>query len=240
MAETSTETSPHVYAKVAGIAYIVIILLGIFSVSYIDNNIVVPGNDATTVNNIMANELRFRISALSEIAMYVLVVLLSLALYVILKSVNKNLALLALLWRLGESIIGGSVTVLSGLVPLLLLKHGAAFETEKLQSLIGLFLSVRNAGLDVVLIFIGVGGTLFCYLFFKSKYIPRIISAWGMFTYLSMLILAMTSILVPNLSETIKMFFYAPGGLFEIIIGLWLLVKGINVEYWTAFDSKTT
>ena len=112
----------------------------------------------------------------------------------------------------------------------MLLKHEAAFGAGQLQSLIGLFLGARNTGLDVVLIFIGFGGTLFCYLFFKSKYIPRILAAWGIFTYLSMLFLAMTSILVPNLSETVKMAFYAPGGLFEIIIGLWLLVKGVNID----------
>jgi hypothetical protein len=164
--------------------------------------------------------------------MFVLVILLSLALYVILKTVNKNLALLALLWRLGEAIIGGGVTVISGLIPLLLLNSDAVFETEQLHALVGLFLDVRNAGLDVVLIFIGIGGTVFCYLFFKSKYVPRILAAWGMLTYLSMLLLGFLSILLPNLPETIKMAFYAPGGLFEVIFGLWLLVKGVSVEQW--------
>lgn len=240
MAERNTESPPQVYVRVAGLAYIVVILLGIISVSYLDSVIIVPEHDTATVNNIMANELRFRISTLSEIVMYVLVVLLSLSLYVILKSVNKNLALLALLWRLGEAIIGGSVAVLSGFGPLLLLNHEVAIETKNLQSLVGLFLGIRNAGLDVVLIFIGVGGTLFCYLFFKSKYIPRILSVWGMFTYLSMLLLSMTSILDPSLSEKIKMSFYAPGGLFEIIIGLWLLVKGVNTGHWKIYASKSS
>ena len=137
MTNSIVETSPLVYARVAGLAYIVIIMLGIFSVSFIETNLVVPGNDAATVNNILTNELRFRISVASEIVMFVLVVLLSLSLYVILKTVNKNLALLALLWRLGEAIIGGSVTVLGGLIPLLLLHREAAFETEQLQALVG-------------------------------------------------------------------------------------------------------
>ena len=238
MTDESTASLLNVYARIAGLAYIVVILLGVFCVSYIDSHIVVPGDDAATFNNILVNEVRFRISILSEIVMYALVVLLSLALYVILKTIDKNLALLALLWRLGEAIIGGSVAVLSGLIPLLLLNHDVAFQSEQLQSLVGIFLGVRVVGLDVVLIFIGFGGTLFCYLFLKSNYIPKTLSVWGMFTYLSMLILAMTSILVPNLSETIKMGFYALGGLFEIIIGLWLLVKGINVEYLNDKASK--
>ena len=232
MTSRTAETSPLVYARVAGVAYVIIIMLGILSVGFLVESNIVEGNDAATVNNIMANELLFRIGIAGEIMMFVLVVLLSLALYVILKTVDKNLALLALLWRLGEAVIGGCVTVISGIIPLLLLNSETEFETEQLQALVGLFLDVRNAGLDVVLIFIGMGGTVFCYLFFKSKYVPRILAAWGMLTYLSMLILAFVSIIFPNLPEATKMAFYAPGGLFEIIFGLWLLVKGVNVEQW--------
>ncbi len=232
MTHHTTETSPLVYARVAGLAYVIIILLGMFGVGFVESKLVVPGNDGATVNNIMAHELLFRISIYSEIMMFALVILLSLALYVILKTVNRNLALLALLWRLGEAIIGGGVTVLSGFIPLLLLHGDAAFGTEQLQAFVGLFLQVRNAGLDVVLIFVGLGGTIFCYLFFTSKYVPRVLAAWGVVTYLSMLILASLSILSPNLPETIKMAFYAPGGLFEILFGLWLLIKGVNVEEW--------
>ena len=230
MNTANIETSLTVYARLAGLAYVLIILIGIFSVSYIETSLVVAGDDAATVNNLLANQLRFRIGVLSEILMFVLVILLSLALYVILKRVDKNLALLALLWRFGEAIIGGGVAVLSGIVPLLLLNRESALNAEQLQPLVGLFLAIRGAGLDVVLIFVGVGGTLFCYLFFKSKLIPRILASWGMLTYMSMLILAIVSILVPDILESTKMIFYAPGGLFEIIIGLWLLIKGVKIE----------
>jgi hypothetical protein len=227
--------SPLIYARVAGLAYVVIIMIGIFSVSYIDSKILVPDNDAATVDNIINNELRFRISIVSEIIMYTLVVLLSHALYVILKNVNRDIALLAMLWRIGEAIIGAGVAVLTGFIPLLLINGEAAFEQDQLQAMVGLFLQLRNAGLDVVLIFIGMGGTVFCYLFFVSKYIPRILAVWGMLTYLSMLILALVSILSPSLPESVKMIFYIPGGLFEIIIGLWLLVKGIKVNRETLY-----
>jgi len=224
------ESSARIYAKVAGLAYVIIIMLGIFSVNYVESSLVEPENIAATVNNISTNEWLFRIGVASEVLMYALVVLLSLALYVILKPVNRNLALLALLWRLGEAIIGGATTVLSGIIPLLLIKRGAAFEPEQVKILAGLFLAVRGAGLDVVLIFIGMGGTLFCYLFFRSKFVPRILAAWGILTYLTMLILAFVSILNPDISETVKLAFYAPGGLFELIFGLWLFFKGIQVQ----------
>ncbi|MHC4986104.1 MAG: DUF4386 domain-containing protein [Planctomycetota bacterium] len=232
MTNCTTEASPRVYARVAGLAYILVIVIGALGVGLLIESNIVPGDDAATVKNIRANELLFRIGVAGEVVMFVLVVLLSLALYVILETVDRNLALLALLWRVGEAIIGGGVAVISGLIPLLLLNRGASLEAEQLQTLVGLFLDVGNAGLDVVLIFIGVGGTVFCYLFFKSRYVPRILAAWGMLTYLSMLVVAVVSILTPNLPETIKMVVYAPGGLFELVFGLWLLVKGVNVEQW--------
>ena len=226
MTSYTDHTSPLIYARVAGLAYLITILLGIFSVNFVANNLIVPENNLATINNILTNESLFRIGIASEILMYVLVILLSLSLYVVLKPVNKNLALLALLWRLAEAIIGGSTTVISGLIPLLLINN----ETIQTQELISLFLDVRSAGLDVVLIFIGMGGTIFCYLFFKSNYIPRVLAVWGMITYITMLIVSFASILSPDITETTKMFFYAPGGLFEIIFGLWLLIMGIKVK----------
>jgi len=226
VASYTDHTSPLIYARVAGLAYLITILLGIFSVNFVANNLIVPENNLATINNILTNEFLFRIGIASEILMYVLVILLSLSLYIVLKPVNKNLALLALLWRLAEAIIGGSTTVISGLIPLLLINN----ETIHIQEFISLFLDVRSAGLDVVLIFIGMGGTIFCYLFFKSNYVPRVLAVWGMITYITMLIVSFASILSPDITERTKMFFYVPGGLFEIIFGLWLLIMGINVK----------
>jgi hypothetical protein len=218
-------------ARVAGLAYVLIIVLAILKVNFIESNLIVSGNDAATTNNIMANELLFRIGVVSEIIMFVLVVVLSLALYVILKTVNKNLALAALFFRFGEAIMGVVVTVLSGLIPLLLLNSEAVFETEQLQVLVGLFLDVRIAGLDIILIFVGLGGTVFCYLFFTSKYVPGILAAWGIFTYLSMLFLSFVSILFPNHPVMIETVLYTMGGFFELIFGFWLLFKGVNVQH---------
>jgi hypothetical protein len=233
---THTETSVLVYSRIAGIAYLATIVLGIVGVNFIASNLVVPGDDPATVKNITENGLLFRVGIASEILMYVLVVLLSFALYVVLKKVNRNLALLALLWRLAEAIVGAATTIVSGLIPLLILGRETPFQPEQIQYLVGLFLNVRVAGLDVVLIFIGMGGTLFFYLFFKSRYIPRLLAVWGMVTYMIMLILSFVSILVPNISESTKLIFYAPGGLFEIVVGLWLLVKGIDLAQWKKYS----
>ena len=225
-----TEAPSMIYARIAGLTYIIVILLGVFSVNVIESSLIVPGNDAATFSNISGNEIQFRIGVASEILMYLLVILLSLSLFVVLRTVDKILALLALLWRVAEAITGAATTALSGLIPILLINTENAFSPEQVQTLVRLFLDVRGAGLDIVLIFIGVGGTMFCYLFFKSNYVPKFLAGWGIFTYMTMLLLAFTSILSPNVPETVRMVFYVPGGLFELIFGFWLLFKGINVN----------
>ena len=152
--------------------------------------------------------------------------------YVILKTVNKNLALLAMLLRSGEAILG-SATVLISFIVLLLLNgkdYSSVFETEKLNALAGLFLNVRTAALDIVLIFVGIGGTIFCYLFFKSYYVPRVLALWGIFTYISMLLIGLINILLPYRPVMIETVLFTLGALFELIFGFWLLFKGVNIK----------
>jgi hypothetical protein len=195
--------------------------------------LIVEGNDAATFSNLMANELLFRITAAYDLIMYASVVILSIALYAILKTVNKNLALFALCCRLIEAIMG-CLAVLSSLVVLQLLNgenYSAVFEAEQLQALVGLFLDVHSAALSILIVFISLGTIVFCYLFFKSKYIPRILAVFGIFSFLLVLIKAFVVILFP-LPAMIQIVFHLPGILFEVIIGLWLLIKGVNVEQW--------
>ncbi len=185
-----------------------------------------------TATNIVADELLFRTGIAAILIMYAGVLVLSWALYVVLKPVNKNLALLALLMRSGEAVLGGATVLISFFV-LQILKSNSyttAFNPEQLQALAGIFLNVRTAGLDIVLLFVGVGGTVFLYLFLKSKYIPGILAAWGILTYISMIILSLVSILFPNHPEIIEIVPYSLGGTFELVIGFWLLFKGVNLQ----------
>ena len=213
------------YARIAGAAYIVIIIVALVSVAPVESKLIVAGDDTATAGNISGHDLLFRLSIIGTITIYVSVVILSWALYVILKPVNKNLALLALLLRSAEAIVGAATALISFVVLLLVQGNG---DPEQLHALVGVFLNVRTAGLDVVLIFIGIGGTLFCYLFFASRYVPRALAAWGMFTYASMFLLAVVSILVPDHPVMLENVLYGVGSAFELAIGLWLLIKGVT------------
>jgi hypothetical protein len=145
--------------------------------------------------------------------------------------------LFALLLRSAEATLGAATVLISFVVLYVLGDNGpsSAFEPEQLQVLAGRFLDVRTAGLDIVLVFIGLGATVFCYLLFKSKYIPRPLAAWGIFTYLSMLFLALVSILFPNHPLMLANVLYGVGTLFEFIFGLWLVFKGVDLQQWEKY-----
>jgi hypothetical protein len=229
---------PGKTTRVAGLTYILIIIVGVLKVNFIEPSVIVKEGYGL-VNNILANEFLFRIGIACETIMYILVIVLSLALYIILKPIDKNLALSALFLRFGEAIIGVTLTIISGLIPLLMLNADSVIEKEQMQALIELFLNVRIVGLNIVLIFIGLGGTVFCYLFYRSWLVPRMLAVWGIFTYISMLMLGLISILFPNRPDMIETVLFSLGALFEVIFGFWLLLKGVNTDKWRSLAIET-
>lgn len=129
----------------------------------------------------------------------------------------------------------GATTVLMSFAVLFFLEgKGAsnAFNAEQMQAVAGRFLDVRTAGLDIVVVFIGLGATGFCVLLLRSSYIPKPLAAWGVFTYLSMLFLALVSILFPNHPLLLVNVLYGVGALFELVLGLWLVFKGVDLQQW--------
>ncbi len=216
--------------RAAGLIYILIIVIGVFNSIFINSKLIINDSINLTANNILANEFLFRFGIVCESILYVMVIILSVLLYIILKSVNRNLALLAMVFRVSEGLLG-ITTVLVGFILLGLLNNQVtSMEEIQLSSMISALLSARANGLYIILLLIGFGGTLFLYLFYKSVYIPKTISIWGMFTYLSMLILSLISILIPGLPPSIEIVLFGLGTLFELTIGFWLLFKGINVQ----------
>jgi hypothetical protein len=60
-------------------------------------------------------------------------------------------------------------------------------------------------------------------------------AAWGIFTYLSMLFLGLVSILFPNHPLMLEVVLYGVGGSFELVLGLWLVFKGVDLQQWEKY-----
>lgn len=230
MAISTTDESQRKAASVAGFMYVFLMVTAIFAEIYIPSKLIVSGNVAETARNIMASERLFRISIAFDLITFAGDVVLIIALYTLLKPINQNLALLAAFWRLVETAILVVVTVTS--IVVLLLLSGAdylqAFSTDQLQALARLSISLHTAGFNIGGIFLGLGSTVFSYLLFKSKYIPRTLAGWGIFASLLLLISFFAILVFPNLAGVLTPACYVPIFIFEVTVGLWLLVKGVR------------
>ena len=149
--------------------------------SFYVGSLVADGDAAKTASNIVASERLFRLGIASDLFTFAAVVPLIVALYIILRPINRNLALLALSWRLVETSIF-LVATLNNLNVLRVLSDAPylrTFGADRLQTLALLYAGAHGAGYNVGLIFFGLGSTVFSYLFFKSRYIPRPLAALG-------------------------------------------------------------
>ncbi len=217
-------------ARLAGAFYFLIIAGAILTFIFIDSSLIVAGDAEATVNNIRAKEFLYRIGIAADTIMFFQVVLLTVFLYIVLRTVNKDLAFLALLLRFAEGILGAAATLVGGVAPLLLLRHESSFDPGQLHTLIQFFLDLEAAGINFVLIFMGLGAIIYFYLFLKSKLIPSGLAIWGLITYFTMFFLGFVNILFPDIPETVSTILFTPGTIFELVIGLWLLIKSVKTE----------
>jgi hypothetical protein len=89
--------------------------------------------------------------------------------------------------------------------------------------------SAHGAGYQVGLVFSGLGGTLFCWLWLRSGFIPKALAAWGVIASAIMGASAFTFIVFPELANVVTVFYYGtPIFTFELATGLWLTLRGIR------------
>ena len=149
------------------------------------------------------------------------------ALYVVLRSVAPNLALAAAFWRLLETASLG-ITALNDFDVLRLLSGAGylqPFEADRLHTLARLSIGAHGAAYQLGLFFFGFGSTVFCYLWFRSGYIPRALAGFGVFASALVVICAYLFILFPKLADIASPGCYAPIFFFELTLGFWLLLK---------------
>ncbi len=218
-------------ARVAGFTFLFAMAIVVLANYGINFRLVVPGNAADTARNIMAHETLYRINIACNLIYVLTVVALLSALYVILKPVNRTLALVAAFCRLVLALMWG-ITALNALGALRLLGDAAylpVFKGDQLQTLARLNIAASHDAYYVGLPFWGLASTLCGYLWFKSRYIPRALAAFGVISSAWCVICAFAFIAFPHFDATVNAsWFDVPMVIFELALGLWLLFKGLS------------
>ena len=217
-------------ARMAGFLYLIYMVTHIISDVWRGSYIVL-GDAAATVSNIMAHEGLFTVTVVGDLLAAALFFLAAWALYVLLKPVNKNLALLFLLLNLGGVAIQCSSDLF--LFASQLLMNGPdylnVFQVDQLQSLAMFFLDLREKGFMVAQLFYGAWLFPLGYLVFKSGFLPKILGIVLMvhcFTWLSTFF---QSFLFPGFTA-ITYVSYPLGFIAEFGLTLWLLIKGAKEQ----------
>jgi hypothetical protein len=232
----TTETSPLVRARIAGVLYLMLPFAP-FGLLYVPSRLIVSGDPAATASNIMASETLFRLGIVSNLLSPLVNLFLVLALYQLLKPVNKNMASLMVIFIL----VSVPISMLNELpqFAVLLLLNGAnylnVFSTEQLHTLMTLFLNLHKQGIHIAQIFWGLWLFPMGYLIFKSGFLPRIIGIALIIGCFGYLIDSFAAFLLPTLK--LNLILLTSWG--ELLLPLWLLFKGVNVEQWKKLAAES-
>ncbi len=227
--------SSRTVSRIAGASYLGIIVCGIFAEFVVRTSLIVPGDALATAANIAGSEQLFRFGIAADLLMLVFDAVLAIALYVLLCSVNKPIAQLAMAFRLVHAAVVGAV--LFNLFTALDIAKGAVSANELGMNLAQQhLLPVLNAhgnGYVLGLVFFAVHCGLLAYLLLKSHHVPKILVILIIAAALGYLIDGFALVLLTDYSsyaETFSAIVIAPAVIGELSFALWLLLKGFPAK----------
>ena len=221
-------------ARAGGVVYLLIIVLGALGEGVVRGSIVVPGNATATAANLRSTEWLWRLGVAGEIVLLTCATALALVLYVLLRRVDRELALMAVFFNLICIAIEGvaAVSLATALLPLASASYLTAFAPEQLHAMAMLAIRSHTLGFGVALIFFGVECVILGYLIYRSAYMPRSIGILMQIAGVCYAVNSFALLLSPTLASQLFPAILIPSLIAELSLAAWLLVKGVRAEQW--------
>lgn len=213
-------------ARVAGLLYLLTSIPGAFCLLYIPSKFIVHGDAAATASKILNSELLFRVGIVAEVFSFIGFIFVVLALFRLLRGVNKTHAWLMAILMLAAIPIS-LVNVLNEIAALMLVRGAdylAVFDEAQRDALAMLFLRLHFQGIVVAQVFWGLWLIPFGLLVFKSCFLPRILGILliiACFGYLTNSLVAFGVVPAGAVSRGLGQLTIC-----ELPIILWLLILG--------------
>jgi hypothetical protein len=225
---------PQRHARLAGALYLVIIIAGALGELFIRGKLVVAGDAAATAGRILASESLWRLGIVGDLVMHVCDVFVMWALYLLLRPVDRRLALLNLLLNLIQTavLVANKLTLL---VPLLLLGDAhylSAIDIAQRQAWSLAAIDLHEYGFAIGLIFFGGVCVVEGYLIRASGYLPRLLGTLMQIAGACYLINSFTLLLAPAIESRLFPAILMPCLIAELSLALWLLLKGVDMAAW--------
>jgi len=215
--------------RLLGAAFLIVIVTSLIG-GLLLSSATGSGSISDILVSISNNATLLRISILGDMATSVGVVALAVLLYAVLNNQNRIMALVALgLWLIEAIALAISTIGASALIPLSQGFVKAGSPLSSYYQTLGEFLYsdvVVQLGQTIHMFFYCSGGILWYYLFYKSKYVPRVISLYGLMA----VIVSLAGTVYVFLGNEISILASLPIFPFELAIGAWLLLRGTREE----------
>ncbi|MEE2022967.1 DUF4386 domain-containing protein [Alkalimonas mucilaginosa] len=223
--------SPNLYAKIAGLSYLLIIVLGASGYLFIREPLFVSGDAAATASNILQAESIWRLSITGDVLMHALDIPVMIILFFLLKQVNKPLAIASVAFNLVQTsvLVANKLLLLAPLFLLQSADYVAAYDSAQLQAQVMLLVRLHDYGFGLGLIFFGFACIGYGLLMFHSGYLPKFLGVLMLIAGASYLINSLALLAMPSLTVFPILLFAVLG---ELTLALWLIVKGVDTEKW--------
>ena len=214
--------------RVAGFWYLLLVLIGPLRLMYIPEKLFVRGNAATTVSNIAAHEWLFRAGIVSELVGGLVLILLTLSFYRLFKGVDRNLAVMVVIFGgVMPALLDFMTAALDAVT--LLIAHGAeflsVFDKPQQDALALLFLKFGDEQTNAAEMLWGIWLLPLALLIYRSRFLPRFLGVWLAINGIAYVILCLTGELLPQYQHDV--FAYGQPAFFaEVALMLWLVIKG--------------
>lgn len=205
-------------ARIVGLLFLLLLITGISGI--------ILRELSPSLKDVFENSTQIKISILFDLIASTVAVGIAVLLFPILKIFNYNIAL----WYFGFSIVGFATIVVSNVSVFSLLTLSEEYvklgspDTDYFQTLGVLKLGEYFGAHFMGLIIHTFGASMFYYLLFQSKLLPRFLSVWGLIA----ITLVLSATLLQIFDRSVSMILYLPNGLLQILIGIWLIIKGFN------------
>ena len=224
------DRSQRVAARIYAITSLLMLAIIMFAFTRILAPNLVWNNGEATARNLFAHEAAFHVFLTAAFLNGLGGIVLLVAQYVILKPINRGMALFAALAQL----MYAGAWFAEILLQLLAMRtmgsgHLTAIEPAQAQALAGLFLDSGWDAYYIGLPFLGLGSALFAWLFFRSRYIPRGLALCGVLAAAFEGICGFLYLLFPGFGNVVSVNGYEmPMVFFGLVLCLWLLIKGLS------------
>jgi hypothetical protein len=214
-------------SRVLGIAFVLQFITSISSGVFFKPALIVPGNISESMNRIANNPLLMRATILVDMLTALGIIFLGAMLFTTLRKQNEKAALVAF----GFYILEATLLAASRMSAFSLLRisqeYAAAGQPAYLMTMGNLALESMDFGGSILhMLTFCFGGILFYSLLDKARIVPRVLSLWGLVTVFPMLIATVSELF----GTVLPIYFYVLYIPFELVIGIWILVKGIHAE----------